>query len=112
MSSNEGMDWLADVITAWALPAVFLACGVVCLARAHAIAAERTPWSLIGLGLVLYAAGSVVYNVELSADAAVSFPSRADMLWLSLYPLCLRRDGRAWCGRGTCTSTPASGSTP
>ena len=67
---------------------VFLACGGVCLARAHAIAAERTPWGLIGLGLVLYAGGSVVYNLELSSGAEVGFPSRADTLWLALYPLC------------------------
>ena len=66
---------------------VFLACGGVCLARARALAAERTAWSLIGIGFVLYASGSVVYNVELSAGAAVAFPSCADALWLSLYPL-------------------------
>ena len=67
---------------------VFLTCGGVCLARAHAIAAERTAWSLIGLGLVLYAGGSVVYNLDLSSAAEVDFPSRADTLWLALYPLC------------------------
>ena len=60
----------------------------MCLARAHAIAAERTPWSLIGVGLVLYAGGSVVYNLDLSSGAEIGFPSRADTLWLSLYPLC------------------------
>jgi diguanylate cyclase (GGDEF)-like protein len=67
---------------------VFLACGGVCLARARAVAAERTPWNLIGIGLLLYASGSVLYNVELAGGAAISFPSRADALWLSLYPFC------------------------
>ena len=66
---------------------VFLTCGAVCLARARAIAAERSAWSLIGLGLVFYAGGSVVYNLELSLTADVAFPSRADTLWLALYPL-------------------------
>jgi hypothetical protein len=81
------MGSFIDAAMAWALPLVYFACGVACLARARAIAAERTPWSLIGVGLMLYAAGSVVYNIELSADATVSFPSFADMLWLLLYPL-------------------------
>ena len=92
------MDWLANVFSAWALAAVVLVCGVACLARARAIEAERAPWTLIGVGLVLYAAGSVVYNVDLTADAEVSFPSLADALWLSLYAAQLRRDGRAGAG--------------
>jgi diguanylate cyclase len=65
---------------------VFVACGGVCLARARAIAPERAAWGLIGAGLLLYACGSVVYNTDL-ASATVTFPSRADTLWLSLYPL-------------------------
>jgi diguanylate cyclase (GGDEF)-like protein len=65
---------------------VFVACGGVCLARARAIASERAVWGLIGAGLLLYACGSVVYNTDL-ASATVTFPSRADTLWLSLYPL-------------------------
>ena len=97
------------LFSAWALAAVFLTCGGVCLVRAHAMEAERAPWSLIGLGLVLYAAGSVVYNVELTSGAENDFPSRADTLWLPLYALSFA-GWWAWCGRATCTSTPASGS--
>jgi diguanylate cyclase (GGDEF)-like protein len=81
------MEWIRDAVAAWGPPAVFLVCGVICLARARRFAAERTPWSLIGAGLVLYAAGYVVYHAELTAHPAVSFPSAADLLWLSLYPL-------------------------
>ena len=68
---------------------VFLACGGVCLARAHAFASERTAWGLIGAGLLFYASGSVVYNLDLASAATVTFPSRADTLWLALYPLSL-----------------------
>jgi diguanylate cyclase len=66
---------------------VFLACGGVCLARAGAIAPERTAWGLIGTGLLVYASGSVVYNFDVASGATVAFPSRSDTLWLSFYPL-------------------------
>jgi diguanylate cyclase (GGDEF)-like protein len=66
---------------------VFLACGGICLARAGAIAPERTAWGLIGAGLLVYASGSVVYNFDVASGATVAFPSRSDTLWLSLYPL-------------------------
>ena len=42
---------------------------------------------LIGAGLLLYAGGSLAYNLDLATGSAVSFPSLADALWLSLFPL-------------------------
>jgi diguanylate cyclase (GGDEF)-like protein len=78
------MAWFKDAVLAWAPPAVFLACGLVCLARAHMPAAERTSWRLIGAGLLLYAGGCVTSNLELTAE-----PALPELLWLSLYPLSL-----------------------
>jgi diguanylate cyclase (GGDEF)-like protein len=78
--------WSDDLAT-WFPSAVFAGCGCVCLKRARASASERRPWSLIGAGLVVYGCGSVVYNLELAASPDVAFPSLADALWLSLYPL-------------------------
>jgi hypothetical protein len=83
------MNWLEDVIATWFLVAVFAACGAACVARALRLPAERVAWGPIGLGLLLYAAGSTLYNLELAADNTLTFPSRADALWLMLAPLTL-----------------------
>src|SRR5688500_14116684 len=81
------MEWFEDLVGAWGLVAVFAASAAGCLARALHVRAERVAWALIGSGLLLYALGSCVYNVQLTAGGA-AFPSAADALWLALYPLC------------------------
>src|SRR5215210_800759 len=81
--------WYEDAVARWFLVAVFLACGAACLSRSRSAGAERGPWALVGSGLVVYGLGSVVYNVELARDPALAFPSIADALWLSFYPLSL-----------------------
>ena len=83
------MDWLGDVVGTWFLVAVFAACGAACVARALRLPAERAAWVPIGLGLLLYAGGSTLYNLEFAADHDLTFPSRADALWLMLAPLTL-----------------------
>ena len=83
------MDWLGDVVATWFLVAVFAACGAACVARALQLPAERAAWGPIGFGLLLYAGGSTLYNLELAADNDLTFPSRADALWLMLAPLTL-----------------------
>ena len=83
------MDWLGDVVATWFLVAVFAACGAACVARALRLPAERAAWGPIGFGLLLYAGGSTLYNLELAADNDLTFPSRADALWLMLAPLTL-----------------------
>jgi diguanylate cyclase (GGDEF)-like protein len=70
----------------WFLPSGFFVCGVATLSRAR-VRVERAPWVLIGLGLVLYAAGCVYFNLVFGDDPSPPFPSVADALWLPLYPL-------------------------
>jgi diguanylate cyclase (GGDEF)-like protein len=82
------MEWLHDFVATWFLAVVSLGCGLACVARAVQMRTERLAWALLGAGLLLYAAGSWVYNGEL-AGGPVAFPSRADALWLALYPLSL-----------------------
>jgi hypothetical protein len=62
------MDRLGDVVATWFLVAVFAACGAACVARALRLPAERAAWGPIGVGLLLYAGGSAVYNLELAAS--------------------------------------------
>ena len=83
------MEWLQSAFATWFLAAVFLGCGAACVVRAVRFPPERVAWGLIGAGLLLYAAGSFVYNLELASGEAVTFPSLADALWLSLCPLSL-----------------------
>src|SRR3954447_23734082 len=72
------------VVSAWFEPVAFLGCGLAVLWRA-AHTERRAPWLLVGGGLCLYASGNVFYNLAYSKCPA--FPSPADGLWLSIYPL-------------------------
>ncbi len=65
---------------------MFLGCGLAVLLRASR-SDRRSPWLLIGAGLSIYAGGSIYYNVATTGGAAPVFPSVADAMWLSLYPL-------------------------
>ena len=80
------MDWFEDVVATWFLVAVFAPCGAAILVRALRVPQERSAWAAIGAGLLLYAVGSTVYNLD---GSAVAFPSLADAFWLSLLPLSL-----------------------
>ncbi|MEA2431033.1 MAG: hypothetical protein QOI19_1506 [Thermoleophilaceae bacterium] len=74
------------VVAQWFEPVAFLGCGLAVLWRAGQTE-RRAPWLLAGAGLTLYAAGNVYYNLAFTDVSAPPFPSAADGLWLSLYPL-------------------------
>jgi diguanylate cyclase (GGDEF)-like protein len=74
------------VVSAWFEPAAFLACGIAVLGRAGSTG-RRTTWLLVGAGLTLYAGGSVYFNLAFADVSSPPFPSIADWMWLSLYPL-------------------------
>jgi len=77
---------LGDFVSQWFMPAAFMLCGVTVLLRARR-PGQRTAWLLLGAGLTLYALGNVYFNVATDGGEAPAFPSGADALWLSLYPL-------------------------
>jgi len=62
--------------------------GVVCLMRARAVGPERASWALIGIGMLLWAGGSIYWSVFLKALEAAPYPSPADALYLGFYPAC------------------------
>jgi len=59
-----------------------------CLWRAATHRRERTPWLLIGLGMVSYAAAELYYTIFLQNRAEIPYPSLADALYLGIYPFC------------------------
>jgi hypothetical protein len=65
-------DWPADLVE--------IACAAVILARA-ARSPRPLAWSLLGIGLALWAAGDVMY----SWDPELPVPSVADVAWLAYY---------------------------
>src|SRR3954471_734882 len=73
--------------TDWYQAFVFCACGLAALTRVAFVRRDRLPWALLGVGLTLYAAASVYYGLEARDGVPPAFPSLADALWLSLYPL-------------------------
>ena len=80
---------MAGFVSTWFLVAVFAFSGAVLIVRALRCRQERAAWLPIGAGLLFYALGSTVYNLELAAGSDVGFPSLADALWLALCPLSL-----------------------
>ncbi len=83
-----GGDSFDSFFSLWYQPVGFLGCGLATLWRAASARGERLPWALLGSGLVMYAAGSVYFNLEYGNNPSPPFPSLADGLWLALYPLC------------------------
>jgi diguanylate cyclase (GGDEF)-like protein/PAS domain S-box-containing protein len=68
-----------------AVAASFAAAGVALLSawqRQHGI---RAPWLVLGLGILSYSFGSLLYFFFLGAGT--TFPGDADLAWLAFYPL-------------------------
>ena len=60
----------------------------VCFMRARWVAQERTTWTLVGIGMVLWALGSIYWSAFLKDLEAPPYPSPADALYLGFYPAC------------------------
>jgi diguanylate cyclase (GGDEF)-like protein len=67
--------------------AVLLGAAVLCAMRAVAEREERVAWSLLAAGLALYAGGNLYWSFVLADLEEAPYPSIADGLWLSFYPL-------------------------
>jgi diguanylate cyclase len=73
------MQWIYDGI----LLGTALLCGVRVVARSE----ERVAWSILALGLAVYAGGNIYWSQVLADLEEAPFPSVADGLWLVSYPL-------------------------
>src|SRR4051794_11284833 len=66
---------------------VLLGAALLCALRATARREERLPWALLAIGLALYAGGNIYWSLALADLDEAPYPSIADGLWLSFYPL-------------------------
>jgi two-component system, cell cycle response regulator len=67
--------------------AILLGAAVLCGMRAASRREERAAWAIIAVGLALYAGGNVYWSWVLADLDEAPYPSIADGLWLSFYPL-------------------------
>jgi diguanylate cyclase (GGDEF)-like protein len=66
---------------------IFMAAGL-CLTRAIMVPRERTPWFVLGAGLLAWAGGEVYYSAFYAELAEPPLPGVSDGLWLTFYPAC------------------------
>jgi diguanylate cyclase (GGDEF)-like protein len=59
---------------------------LLCLLRAWLLSSERTSWVLVGIGMLLWAGGTIYWSAFLKQLDAAPYPSIADGLYLGFYP--------------------------
>jgi diguanylate cyclase (GGDEF)-like protein len=77
-----------DFFENWVYNLLILAAAISCIARAVVTRRERVAWSVLGLGLVAWAAGEAYYTLFLADLSQPPLPSVSDALWLTFYPAC------------------------
>jgi two-component system cell cycle response regulator len=77
---------LGTFLDRWVYDEVVLAAGALCLLRGALRRRDRLAWLLIGLALVAWGAGDVVWTFTVADDPSPPFPSIADIGFLALYP--------------------------
>lgn len=83
--SSVAPDWLVTTVAAVTYVGVI----VLVMLRVGLVRAQRLPWLAIGASICVYAAGTAYAQFYTRDGAELPFPSLADALWLSFYPLAL-----------------------
>jgi two-component system cell cycle response regulator len=84
-----GMGWPALPPSSWwdwLYNAIEIGAVVLCGARAVARRRNRLAWSMVTVGMALFATGDMYYTLRWGDAASVPFPSVADALYLGFYP--------------------------
>lgn len=82
-----GGQGLEDLASGPLYDAVVVAAGLACLLRARAVPRERGAWTLLGLGILSWAAGEIYWTWKILDNPTAPYPSPADVGFLLLYPL-------------------------
>jgi len=75
------------LLDGWVVPLIGVGAGLLCLARAVLVRQARAAWAILGLGQGLYAFGTIYWWQWVAPLEQPPYPSPADLLWLSFYPL-------------------------
>jgi diguanylate cyclase (GGDEF)-like protein len=75
------------LLDGWVVPLIGAGAGLLCLARALLVRQGRAAWAILGLGQGLYAFGTIYWWRWVAPLEQQPYPSLADLLWLSFYPL-------------------------
>jgi hypothetical protein len=75
------------LLNGWVVPATGVGAGMLFLARAALVRQGRIAWASLGLGVELYACGTFCWWWWVAPLEKPPYPSLADLLWLSFYPL-------------------------
>ncbi|MGH2714252.1 MAG: putative bifunctional diguanylate cyclase/phosphodiesterase [Thermoleophilaceae bacterium] len=70
----------------WVFSGLLLASAAICLARATVVGVDRAAWTVLGVGMSLWALATVYWSVFLEHLEAPPYPSVADGLYLAFYP--------------------------
>lgn len=70
----------------WFDTAVIAGAGVICIARSRHWHVDSLAWAAFGAGMLGWALGSVLWQVQYSGEAHPPYPTSADVLWLLWYP--------------------------
>jgi diguanylate cyclase (GGDEF)-like protein len=81
-----GGDSLDELFNTWIYCTLIVTSAAACLLRAALVRRERLAWTLLGIGLLLYAGGEIYYAAVLAGQDTVPIPSPADAGYLGFYP--------------------------
>ena len=68
---------------------LILASAAICLLRAATIGRLRGAWTLLGLSLVSFGIGSLIWSIHYADVEPQPFPTVTDGFWLAYYPLAI-----------------------
>ncbi len=80
-----GGDGLDDFFNTVVLNLLILGAAAICLVRAAKVENLRAAWTLIGLSLVSFGVGSLLWGVHYADVDPPPFPTATDGFWLSYY---------------------------
>src|SRR5689334_6300741 len=84
-----GMDLgptVDTIFTTWIFSGLVLSAGLICGLRALWVPEQRLAFGILGLGMVFWSAGALLWGVVYSGMAAPPYPSIADLCYLLFYP--------------------------
>ena len=70
----------------WLFSGILVMAATICMLRAAWVREDRVTWWVLGIGMALWALGTVYWSLFLKDMEAPPYPSVADLLYLSFYP--------------------------